>query len=122
MEGKFISIRSKIFGLQIMVAALVIVVMGVLGLKYYSELVHDKVHGLLEQNNEQAIENVEIILDNAVRLTEYPMLNKTVSEMCIRDRCWRGTDQPLRYQSRCRYGGRPAYQQGGVWPAVCGNT
>lgn len=48
MEGKFISIRSKIFGLQIMVAALVIVVMGVLGLKYYSELVHDKVHGLLE--------------------------------------------------------------------------
>ena len=85
MEGKFISIRSKIFGLQIMVAALVIVVMGVLGLKYYSELVHDKVHGLLEQNNEQAIENVEIILDNAVRLTEYPMLNKTVSELLVKD-------------------------------------
>jgi len=85
VEGKFISIRSKIFGLQIMVAALVIVVMGVLGLKYYSELVHDKVHGLLEQNNEQAIENVEIILDNAVRLTEYPMLNKTVSELLVKD-------------------------------------
>lgn len=60
VEGKFISIRSKIFGLQIMVAALVIVVMGVLGLKYYSELVHDKVHGLLEQNNEQAIKMLRL--------------------------------------------------------------
>ena len=71
MEGKFISIRSKIFGLQIMVAALVIVVMGVLGLKYFRSLNWFMIrqHGLLEQNNEQAIENAEIILDNAVRLT-----------------------------------------------------
>ena len=68
-----------------MVAALVIVVMSALGLKYYSELVHDKVHDLLEQNNGQAIENIEIILDNAVRLTEYPMLNKMVSELLSKD-------------------------------------
>lgn len=85
MAGRFISIRSKIFGLQMMVAALVIVVMSALGLKYYSELVHDKVHDLLEQNNGQAIENIEIILDNAVRLTEYPMLNKMVSELLSKD-------------------------------------
>lgn len=85
MKKRFISIRSKIFGVQMLAAVFVIVVMSALGIFYYTRLIQEKVRRLMEQNNEQAVESVEMILDNAIRLTEYPMVDGSVSDLLNRN-------------------------------------
>lgn len=82
-KKKFFSIRKKIFLTEFLIITATIILLEATAFFFYYRMVEEKVTNLLRQNSSQAMNSVESVLENAGRLTEFPLLDNTISKQLL---------------------------------------